>query len=48
MPYASIEFDEAGQNPNARELMMQVLDGQLVTVWPDKYASAKPALPFRQ
>jgi branched-chain amino acid transport system substrate-binding protein len=47
MPYASIEFDEAGQNPNARELMMQVIDGQLVTVWPEAYAAAKPALPFR-
>jgi branched-chain amino acid transport system substrate-binding protein len=48
MPYASIEFDETGQNPNARELMMQVIDGQLVTVWPEKYAATKPLLPFRQ
>jgi branched-chain amino acid transport system substrate-binding protein len=47
MPYSSISFDETGQNPNARELMMQIHDGQLVTVWPDQFASAKPLLPFR-
>jgi branched-chain amino acid transport system substrate-binding protein len=48
MPYSKIEFDATGQNPNARELMMQIHDGKLVTVWPDSYASAKPILPFRQ
>jgi branched-chain amino acid transport system substrate-binding protein len=48
MPYSKIEFDETGQNPNARELIMQVQNGQLVTVWPEKYASTKPMLPFRQ
>jgi branched-chain amino acid transport system substrate-binding protein len=47
MPYKGIEFDAAGQNPHARELIMQVRDGRLVTVWPEAYASAKPALPFR-
>jgi branched-chain amino acid transport system substrate-binding protein len=47
MPYAKIEFDQAGQNPHARELMMQVREGQLVTVWPEKYAAAKVVLPFR-
>ena len=47
MPYAGIEFDEFGQNPNARELMLQVQNGKVVTVWPDKYASSKPLMPFR-
>lgn len=47
MPYTRIEFDEAGQNPHARELLLQVQGGKLVTVFPDSYASAKPALPFR-
>jgi branched-chain amino acid transport system substrate-binding protein len=47
MPYTKIEFDAAGQNPHARELLMQVRKGQLVTVWPDKYASEKVVLPFR-
>src|SRR5215207_6976008 len=47
MPYVKIEFDETGQNPHARELIMQVKKGQLVTVWPEQYASTKPTLPFR-
>jgi branched-chain amino acid transport system substrate-binding protein len=47
MPYEKIEFDETGQNPHARELILQVQGGKLVTVWPETYAAAKPALPFR-
>ena len=47
MPYAGIEFDEAGQNPHARELMLQVQSGKVVTVWPDKFAPAKAQIPFR-
>jgi branched-chain amino acid transport system substrate-binding protein len=47
MPYTKIEFDKTGQNPHARELMLQVQKGQLVTVFPDQYASTKPMLPFR-
>lgn len=47
MPYERIEFDQTGQNPHARQLILQVREGQLVTVWPDKYASHKPLLPFR-
>ena len=47
MPYKKIEFDATGQNPHATELMLQVRDGALVTVWPEQYASTKAALPFR-
>jgi branched-chain amino acid transport system substrate-binding protein len=47
MPYKKIEFDAMGQNPHATELILQVKDGQLVTVWPDQYASTKATLPFR-
>jgi branched-chain amino acid transport system substrate-binding protein len=47
MPYKMIEFDSTGQNPHATELILQVKDGQLVTVWPEQYASAKAAMPFR-
>jgi branched-chain amino acid transport system substrate-binding protein len=47
MPYEKIEFDKTGQNPHARELVLQVRGGQPVTVWPEKYASNKPMLPFR-
>ncbi len=47
MPYKMIEFDSTGQNPHATELILQVKDGQLVTVWPEQYASTKAAMPFR-
>jgi branched-chain amino acid transport system substrate-binding protein len=47
MPYEKIEFDKTGQNPHARELILQVRGGEPVTVWPEKYASSKPVLPFR-
>lgn len=47
MPYPAIEFDETGQNPHARELMLQVQSGKVVTVWPEKFAPAKPQMPFR-
>lgn len=47
MPYAGIEFDETGQNPHARELMLQVQNGKVVTVWPENLAPAKPVIPFR-
>ena len=47
MPFEKIEFDQTGQNPYARELILQVREGQLVTVWPEKYASQKPVFPFR-
>ena len=48
VPHAKIEFDATGQNPHARELIMQVRDGQLVTVWPEKFAAGKAELPFRK
>ena len=47
MPYEKITFDENGQNPYARDLILQVGGGTLKTVWPDAYASAKPVIPFR-
>jgi branched-chain amino acid transport system substrate-binding protein len=47
MPYQRIEFDGTGQNPHAKELILQVKDGKLLTVWPEQYASTKAALPFR-
>jgi branched-chain amino acid transport system substrate-binding protein len=47
MPYQGIQFDETGQNPFARELMLQVQGGKVVTVWPAPYATAKAQIPFR-
>jgi branched-chain amino acid transport system substrate-binding protein len=40
LPCTSIKFDETGQNINASLLMIQIRDGQRVTVWP---AAAKNA-----
>lgn len=47
MPYEGIAFDESGQNPYARELMLQVQNGKVTTVWPPSFAAAKPQMPFR-
>jgi branched-chain amino acid transport system substrate-binding protein len=47
MPFEKIEFDQTGQNSYARELILQIREGKLVTVWPEKYASQKALLPFR-
>jgi branched-chain amino acid transport system substrate-binding protein len=47
MPYKKIEFDGAGQNPHATELILQVKGGELLTVWQEQYASTKAILPFR-
>jgi len=44
VPYA-ITFDEKGQNPNARVLLMQVLRGQIAVVYPPAYAEARPTIP---
>ncbi len=35
MPNTSVQFDETGQNINASLIMIQVRDGQRVTVWPE-------------
>jgi branched-chain amino acid transport system substrate-binding protein len=34
LPGTSIKFDETGQNINAKLIMIQIRDGQRVTVWP--------------
>lgn len=44
VPYA-ITFDDKGQNPNARTLLMQVQNGKIVVVSPAEFAEAKPIIP---
>lgn len=34
MPHEAVEFDESGQNIHAKLIMIQIRDGQRVTVWP--------------
>ncbi len=42
LPYEKIKFDDTGLNTYGKPLVTQIQDGQFVTVWPEKYASAKP------
>jgi len=44
VPYP-ITFDDKGQNPNARTLLMQVQNGKIVVVHPPEFAEAKPIIP---
>lgn len=40
-----IEFDERGQNVNAQPIVMQVQDGEVVQVYPEKFAQDEPQFP---
>jgi branched-chain amino acid transport system substrate-binding protein len=44
VPYP-ISFDEKGQNPAARTLLMQVQQGRIAVVYPGEFAEAKPVIP---
>ena len=41
MTGGKVEFDEQGRNPNAVPLMVQWREGELVTVWPEDYATGE-------
>ena len=46
LPYpGNIQFDETGENVNARPVLMQVQDGEVVQVWPTDLAEASPIYP---
>ena len=40
-----IQFDETGENVNARPVVMQVQDGAVVQVWPTDLAESTPRFP---
>lgn len=40
-----IEFDKTGQNVNAVPIVMQVQDGKVAQVYPEKFAQTKPRFP---
>lgn len=44
LPYQSIKFDPHGVNVGGAFIMTQILGGDFVTVWPEKYASRRPQL----
>ncbi len=41
MTGGEVEFDDQGRNPNAVPLMVQWRGGELVTVWPEEYATGE-------
>ena len=45
MPWTSIEMDEHGQNQGATGVIMQVQNGEYVTVYPEEWATAEPIFP---
>ena len=46
LPYpGNIQFDETGENVNARPVLMQVQDGEVLQVWPQDLAQASPIYP---
>jgi branched-chain amino acid transport system substrate-binding protein len=46
LPYlGNIQFDETGENVNARPVLMQVQDGEVLQVWPPDLAEASPIFP---
>jgi branched-chain amino acid transport system substrate-binding protein len=47
MPYLGpITFNERGECPSAQILLMQILGGKEVPVWPEKFATSDPILPM--
>jgi branched-chain amino acid transport system substrate-binding protein len=45
LPTEVLEFNDEGQNPNARMYIVQVQEGDLIPVWPPDYAAAEIQLP---
>ncbi len=46
LPFAGpVQFDETGENINARPILMQVQNGQVLQVWPPDQAEAEPIFP---
>jgi branched-chain amino acid transport system substrate-binding protein len=47
MPFVGpITFDERGENPSGKILLMQILKGKENPIWPQKFATMKPVLPM--
>jgi branched-chain amino acid transport system substrate-binding protein len=48
LPQGPIEFNDEGQNIAANPLLMQVLNGNIEVVWPEKYATGDLIFPFKR
>jgi branched-chain amino acid transport system substrate-binding protein len=47
VPYDGVKFNEKGQNVLGSTLLEQLIGGDYVVVWPAKYATQKPKLPYQ-
>lgn len=45
LPYDCIRFGESGQSPEAQLVVLQIIDGEHVTVWPPEVAAQEPVWP---
>ncbi len=45
LPYECIRFGESGQSPEAQLVVLQIIDGEHVTVWPPAVAAQDPVWP---
>lgn len=45
LPYDCIKFDPSGQSPQGRLTILQIQDGEFVSVWPDGIAAAEVVWP---
>lgn len=45
LPYECIRFGESGQSPEAQLVILQIRDGEHVTVWPSEVAAEQPVWP---
>jgi branched-chain amino acid transport system substrate-binding protein len=46
MPWKQIKFDESGQNNDADPILLQYVNGKLITIYPDSAATAEPIWPM--
>ena len=47
VPYDGVKFNDKGQNVLGSTLLEQLVGDDYVVVWPDKYATQKPKLPYQ-
>ncbi len=46
MPWKGVKFDEKGQNTLGAGIIVQIQNGQYVTIWPASVASGKLVYPI--
>ena len=46
MPWKQIRFDASGQNNDADPVLLQLINGKLITIFPSLAATAEPIWPM--